>query len=45
MKDFEVIDFHTHPFRRDADNICSHKECFPMSAETTLRLMDASAWM
>ena len=40
MKDFEVIDFHTHPFRRDADNVCSHKECFPMSAETTLWLMD-----
>ncbi len=27
---FEIIDFHTHPFSKDENNICSHKEFIPM---------------
>ena len=37
--DFEIIDFHTHPFFNDDQNICSHRECFEMSAEQTKRDM------
>lgn len=40
MKDFRIIDFHTHPFRNNRDNICSHKSVIEMNAETTLQLMD-----
>ena len=39
--DFEIIDFHTHPFEADADNICSHKECCDMSEEHILRDLSA----
>ena len=27
---FEIIDFHTHPFSDEKNNICSHKEFIPM---------------
>jgi len=39
-KDFEIIDFHTHPFKTANQNICSHKECFEMSADLTKKLFD-----
>lgn len=35
--DYEVIDFHTHPFLCPDQNICSHKECYDMSVEQTRR--------
>lgn len=31
----EIVDFHTHPFTAEGDNICSHKEYCGMSAENT----------
>ncbi len=33
---YEIIDFHTHPFTDAATNICQHKEFFPMSLELTV---------
>lgn len=33
--DFEIIDFHTHPFKESSENICAHKEYCNMSAENT----------
>ena len=30
---FEIIDFHTHPFRHQEDNICSHKEFLDMTED------------
>ncbi len=39
--DFEIIDFHTHPFLTPDENICSHKEYCDMSAEHTKRDMEA----
>lgn len=33
--DFEVIDFHTHPFKEEAENICRHIDYCDMSAENT----------
>ena len=38
---FEIIDFHTHPFEIDADNICSHKQNCDMSADHILRDLSA----
>lgn len=35
----EVIDFHTHPFDRKEDNICSHKEYLSMSFDKTVKDM------
>ncbi len=35
MKDFEIIDFHTHPFISREDNICNHIDNCNMSAENT----------
>lgn len=32
---YEIIDFHTHPFDNRATNICAHKAYLPMSAEYT----------
>ena len=37
--DFEVIDFHTHPFLDASQNICSHKEYCGMGIEETRRDM------
>lgn len=33
---FEIIDFHTHPFIDEKNNICMHKHLCGMSAENTL---------
>ncbi len=35
--DFEIIDFHTHPFDTAEHNICAHKEYSDMSFENTER--------
>ena len=32
---FEIIDFHTHPFLEAKENICQHKELFEMNADKT----------
>lgn len=37
---FEIIDFHTHPFSENANNLCSYGEHCYMSAMTTIELMD-----
>lgn len=37
---FEIIDFHTHPFTYDDNNICAHKEFCDMSIENTKELFD-----
>ncbi len=36
MLQYEIIDFHTHPFNDSATNICSHKAYLNMSAENTV---------
>ena len=36
--DFEIIDFHTHPFIKPCNNICSHKDVVKMSADSTAEL-------
>jgi len=33
---FEIIDFHTHPFKNEKTNICAHKEFCSMSADETV---------
>ncbi len=33
--DFEIIDFHTHPFARKETNICIHRDYFEMDADKT----------
>ena len=33
--EFEIIDFHTHPFLTQDTNICSHKKFCNMSVENT----------
>lgn len=33
--DFEIIDFHTHPFFEAKNNICAHKDVCKMDADTT----------
>ena len=37
--DFEIIDFHTHPFMSRSSNICSHIDNSNMSAENTKKDM------
>lgn len=37
---FEIIDFHTHPFMEDKNNICSHTAHCDMNADNTLRLFE-----
>ncbi len=37
--EYEIIDFHTHPFLAAGTNICSHKEFCDMSPESTRSLM------
>lgn len=39
-KDFEIIDFHIHPFLDDKHNICSHIPYCNMSADGSKRLFD-----
>lgn len=36
---FEIIDFHTHPFISDENNICNYKSAFHMDAEYTKKHM------
>ncbi len=38
--DFEIIDFHTHPFIDKKNNICAHKDFCNMNANETLKIMD-----
>lgn len=38
--DFEIIDFHPHPFFEDRQNVCPHREYCGMSAEGTRRTME-----
>ena len=38
---YSVIDFHTHPFIETKDNICIHKECFPMDIDNTRTMMQS----
>ncbi len=37
--EYEIIDFHTHPFMSDATNICSHKEYLHTDARGTEKLL------
>lgn len=39
FKDYEIIDFHTHPFPAYPYNICDHKSVIEMNAETTRQTM------
>ncbi|MBR2354587.1 MAG: amidohydrolase [Clostridia bacterium] len=39
-KDYEIIDFHTHPFILEKNNICAHASHCGMSAERTLATFD-----
>ena len=39
-KDFEIIDFHTHPFWDDKNNICSHIAHCNMSADGTKKVFE-----
>lgn len=39
-KDFEIIDFHIHPFLEEKNNICSHIPYCNMSADGTKRIFD-----
>lgn len=36
MKDYEIIDIHTHPFIKDSNNICNHAKYCGMSVENTV---------
>ncbi len=40
QKDFEIIDFHTHPFLGKESNICRHTDFCKMNVEETLKIMD-----
>lgn len=37
--DFEIIDFHTHPFNDLNTNICNYKDHIPMDADTTVEYL------
>ena len=39
-KDFEIIDFHIHPFIDEANNICSHTAFCNMSVESTKKTFE-----
>lgn len=39
-KDFEIIDFHTHPFIDETNNICSHTEFCNMSIDGTKKTFE-----
>ncbi len=38
--EYEIIDFHTHPFLTAESNICAHQERCKMDVDETLRVMD-----
>ena len=37
--DFEIIDFHTHPYRYNYQSVCVHEKAVKASPEETLRIM------
>lgn len=37
---FEIIDFHTHPFKNAKTNICQHKEFCNMGTENTVKIFE-----
>ena len=39
MKQYEIIDFHTHPFSDIATNICLHQEYLDMSTDATTKYL------
>lgn len=39
LHDFEILDFHTHPFEEAAQNICVHAEYCDMSCDNTLEYL------
>ena len=40
FNDFEIIDFHTHPFSGEKNNICAHAKNCDMSIEQTVKMYD-----
>lgn len=38
FKDFEIIDFHMHPFYKSEENICAYADLCDMSVENTLKM-------
>lgn len=40
--DFEIIDFHTHPYRNADECICVHESAIKISPDETIRIMDES---
>ena len=38
--DFEIIDFHTHPYRTDEQCCCIHQPAIKISPDETLKVMD-----
>ncbi len=38
--EYEIIDFHTHPFLSERTNICSHKEYCNMNVESTRTMLE-----
>jgi len=40
LKDYDIVDFHTHPFMLRQNNICSHTAYCHMSAQQTLSVFD-----
>lgn len=41
FKDYEIIDFHTHPFTQNSENICPHASHCDMSTDNIVRDMKA----
>ena len=39
INEFEIIDFHTHPFLDNNSNICAYKDSFVMEKENTVELL------
>ena len=37
---YDIIDFHTHPFILDCDNICAHKSAVSMDKDFTLKVFN-----
>ncbi|MBQ3235137.1 MAG: amidohydrolase [Clostridia bacterium] len=38
--DFEIIDFHTHPYKTNAECICVHQPAIKISPDETIKVMD-----
>lgn len=41
MENYKIIDFHTHPFLTEKENICSHKNNVKMDLDFTIKLFDS----